>query len=302
MTVPTILALFICIAITVIVLAQADSETVKKDKKTKVIASDRNSQRIDEIASANLIMEEAFQKHMYVLVRKMRQLVTTDDYGYKDYSAWEKEKELLIMRLFPRSEFPFHWNEYDKEMEDALSMAKIDVTDDWAHEFFPDDPSEAHDYIRGYKEEYDALVDRSLPRIFDSFRKKIDKWIKSEKKNLHTAYDESFSGFEYEHFCAQLLVKSGWQAEVTSKSGDQGVDILASKSNTTIVFQCKKYTPPVGNKAVQEAVAGMGYMNADGACVVTNSTFTRSAKELANANGVKLLHHDELCLLDTSTF
>ena len=59
-------------------------------------------------------------------------------------------------------------------------------------------------------------------------------------------------------------------------------------------FQCKKYTSPIGNKAVQEIIAGKQFVQADIAAVVSNSRYTSSAKQLANVTGVYLLHYSEL--------
>jgi restriction system protein len=81
---------------------------------------------------------------------------------------------------------------------------------------------------------------------------------------------------------------------VTQATGDQGVDVIAMKNGMRVVLQCKKYSSPVGNKAVQEIVAGKIHEQAHHAAVVTNNTFTSSALQLASTNGVKLLHVTEL--------
>ena len=97
------------------------------------------------------------------------------------------------------------------------------------------------------------------------------------------------NGLEFENLCAECLRKSGYRnVQVTKASGDYGVDILASKGGHRYAIQCKYYKNPVGNSAIQEVVAGMHYYNCDKAMVMTNSTFTKNAKELANANNVKL--------------
>ncbi len=61
-----------------------------------------------------------------------------------------------------------------------------------------------------------------------------------------------------------------------------------------IVVQCKLFAKPVGNKAVQEILAGSMLHGADLAAVVAPNGFTRSATELAEAVGVVLLHQDEI--------
>jgi HJR/Mrr/RecB family endonuclease len=63
------------------------------------------------------------------------------------------------------------------------------------------------------------------------------------------------------------------------------------------VLQCKLYSNPVGNKAVQEAHAARGFYEAKWAIVVSNRTYTPSARELAHSLGVVLVHHDELATL-----
>lgn len=107
-------------------------------------------------------------------------------------------------------------------------------------------------------------------------------------------FQPSMTGLEYEHFVGQLLEQLGWDAKVSKASGDQGADVIAQRNGTKLVVQCKMYSLPVGNKAVQEAIAAKQHYLADEAWVVTNSTYTKSARQLAMSSGVKLLHHDNL--------
>lgn len=99
----------------------------------------------------------------------------------------------------------------------------------------------------------------------------------------------NMTGREFEEHCAGYLRRKGFKKiEMTKGSGDQGVDILARRRGKTYAIQCKFYQKPVGNKAVQEAYAGMQYYDCDEGMVMTNSTFTRGAKELAERTGVSL--------------
>ena len=86
-------------------------------------------------------------------------------------------------------------------------------------------------------------------------------------------------GHEYEYACAQYLKRNGFtKVQVTKASGDQGIDIIATKEKKYGI-QCKYYSGAVGNKAVQEAYAGSKFYGCDVAVVMTNNTFTKSAKE-----------------------
>ena len=104
----------------------------------------------------------------------------------------------------------------------------------------------------------------------------------------------SITPIEYEHLCERLLQQAGWATRTTTSTGDQGIDVIATSGKIKLVVQCKLYSNPVGNAAVQEIIAGRAFEHADFAVVVTNSTFTPSAKTLAAAANVWLLHHSEL--------
>jgi restriction system protein len=107
-------------------------------------------------------------------------------------------------------------------------------------------------------------------------------------------FDATMSPTDYEYFCAERLKLSGWNPTVTQASGDQGADIVATRGKETLVVQCKHYSKPVGNKAVQEVVAAMRHYNGDVGVVIATNGFTKSAEQLAASNGVALLGHDDL--------
>ena len=76
-----------------------------------------------------------------------------------------------------------------------------------------------------------------------------------------------------------------------------GADVVAYKDNVKYVIQVKFYNNPVGNKAVQEVAGAIGMYKANKGMVVTNSTFTHSAIELANANNIELVDGNKLEIL-----
>lgn len=104
--------------------------------------------------------------------------------------------------------------------------------------------------------------------------------------------------YNFEKQCANVLKEYGWDANTTPKSSDQGVDVIATKNGKTVAIQCKLYSKPVGNKAVQEVNTGKSYYKADYAVVVSNNTYTSSARQLAKNCGVLLLFYDDLKNLD----
>ncbi len=105
----------------------------------------------------------------------------------------------------------------------------------------------------------------------------------------------------FEVACAESLRRLGWVARTTAASGDQGVDVVATKDGVKAVLQCKLHSKPAGNKAVQEIIAGRDYEKANVAAVVASAGFTRSAYELAAATGVLLLRIEDLSQIDLAS-
>lgn len=105
---------------------------------------------------------------------------------------------------------------------------------------------------------------------------------------------EATNPLEFEVLCAQKMQQAGWDAQLTKGSGDQGADVICRKDDVSIVLQCKLYSSPIGNKAVQEAFAARSYYDLGHAAVVSNQPYTKSANELATMTGVLLLHFHDL--------
>lgn len=98
-----------------------------------------------------------------------------------------------------------------------------------------------------------------------------------------------YSGIEYEEWCATYLRNHGFHKILLTKvTGDQGIDIIAYKGNRKYGIQCKFYDTPVGNSSVQEAYAGAAFYGCDIALVMTNTTFTKGAQQLAEQTEVLL--------------
>ena len=109
----------------------------------------------------------------------------------------------------------------------------------------------------------------------------ITVWFFLRRRRYTDAF-EDMDGHEFEYFCADLLEQRGFvEVEVTRGSGDYGIDILAEKDGVTYAGQCKRYTAPVGVKAIQEAYAGRDYYDRMVGAVMTNQYFTAPAVEAA---------------------
>ena len=96
------------------------------------------------------------------------------------------------------------------------------------------------------------------------------------------------SGEEFERYLKAYFEKKGYKVNLTPKSHDYGVDLILKNKYETVIIQAKRYKNKVGISAIQEIVAARGMFEADRCMVITNSYFSKSACDLANANNVEL--------------
>ena len=100
---------------------------------------------------------------------------------------------------------------------------------------------------------------------------------------------DAMEGHEFEYFCADVLRKYSFEdVTVTQGSGDQGIDVIAYRDGIKHGVQCKCYSSAIGNKAIQEALAGKIFYQCHVGIVLTNSYFTKSAVALAEHSGIVL--------------
>jgi restriction system protein len=141
-----------------------------------------------------------------------------------------------------------------------------------------------------------SALDSHFVKVADIIETNVEEQTRSVMRDL--VFSDDMGPREYEHLCADFLREAGWIARVTTHSRDFGVDVIAEKSQSRIVVQCKMYKKPVGIKAVQEIAAGKIHEQADCAVVVSNQRFTSAAIQVAATNDVLLLHHEDLRKID----
>jgi len=149
--------------------------------------------------------------------------------------------------------------------------------------------------IRLYEAIRDVYEDKHFGLLSGVLRNPIDYIEKIiEQNDFDVKFDPNMDPFQYEIFCAERFKENDWEAYATQGSSDQGVDVVATRGKEVLVAQCKKFSKPVGNKAVQEVVAGMKFYDANVGIVIAPNGFTNSAEKLAAANKIKLIHHSQI--------
>jgi restriction system protein len=118
------------------------------------------------------------------------------------------------------------------------------------------------------------------------YRRKVREWDQILASGMPEI--DKMTGTAFETRIAVLLRELGYKAEVTRATGDFGADIIAERGGVKTVVQTKRQASSVGVKAIQEGSASRHYYDADNVLIVTNSTFTPQARELAARAGVDL--------------
>lgn len=243
---------------------------------------------------------EIVEEKKFKLLEERRKLVKKDSYGDESFGKWFGDPPLeeshvkfcLVAGIFDefKKGVPYFWRTSILKMiggtNDASRNAEI-FFKEWKN-YCMCNP-EIDDLVKGKKrriviEDWYAVV---LTLVESKCRELLDKPL---SKNLK----KDATGVDFERYCKKILEEAGWVVEDTPISGDQGVDLIASIEDLRVCIQCKCFAKPVGNKAVQEVVAGMIHWNGTHAVVVGKSGFTKSAQNLAGSNNVILTSDSEL--------
>lgn len=99
------------------------------------------------------------------------------------------------------------------------------------------------------------------------------------------------NGEQFEQAVASWLQREGFRAELTPRTNDRGIDILATKHRENYAIQAKAYSADnrVGSSTVQKASGLLSRPDIDYVMVVTTSSFTSEAKKVAKNRGVQLI-------------
>jgi len=249
------------------------------------------------IQTINNLIEE----NKYNLLEERIRLREIDAYGNEDYKKWignppldEKaiEKNIINGSKRFREGIPYFW---EKVILKKFGSTEL-FFEKW-RSYCSENPT-IDDEILGITrkletEDWFAFI---ASQIENSCLKLLDN---NYSKTINESYKK---GIKFENHCMEILKQCGWEVKETPKTGDQGVDLIASINDLRICIQCKDHEKAIGNKAVQEISAGKLFWKGTHAILVSKSGFTKSAQQLAKSNKVKLINEFQLKDLEKFIF
>ena len=244
---------------------------------------------------SNFFIEEikkTIERNKFNLLEERKRLKSIDAYGNENLKRWFGKPPINKKEIkFDLSQNGYGFKEgipYFWFREILKSFESIDIFfSKWEH------------YIRINPTIRDEILGKDRKLQFEDWYLFIASMVEKSCINLIDEYKyennlNNQKGIAFENQCMKILISKGWRVEETPKSGDQGIDLIASIEKYRLCIQCKDHKKPIGNKAVQEVCAGKKYWNGTHAILVSQSGYTKSAYKLAAANNVLLISTLEL--------
>jgi tetratricopeptide (TPR) repeat protein len=110
--------------------------------------------------------------------------------------------------------------------------------------------------------------------------------------------DKDKTGLAFEEKCHRLIRAMGFHAETTKRTGDGGIDIIATSTQPLLrgqyVIQCKDWSNPVGEPPLRDLYGVVVSMRANKGILITSSTFTKAAQLFAQDKQLELIDGEQL--------
>jgi len=125
-------------------------------------------------------------------------------------------------------------------------------------------------------------------RNYNKYNKDLDEyeswWIRNQAD-----YWRRMDGKRFEQEIAMLYSQLGYEAQLTSHSNDQGVDIYLRKDNENIIVQCKAHKKKIGPAVSRELYGTLKDSNANKAILATLEGVSSGAEAFIKGKPIKII-------------
>lgn len=294
-------------------LSQADLRTainaicLRYEKKITNFVESASSDLLSETVSA-----EDIDRFKAILMEYASEINTVIGFGGRakelgtllsqDGRAWDyflKSKLPKIVKANDAKRIKSQqWNNFLEQLQTSLDAHKAQlisnirksyVVNEYGTVELDDRDKEIARYLRSVKL-YSKAEAIGYRRVYGY----IKTWATREVKKTSINTPLPNNGIDFEYWVADRFNERSWSAQVTQGSGDQGVDVVVNIGALRVAVQCKLYTGSVGNKAVQEVLAGMSFFDLDKGVIISTGKYTKSAHALAEKNNILLLAPEDI--------
>lgn len=185
--------------------------------------------------------------------------------GFSNYRTSEKYDFRII-------DYNYHLKVYNEK------VAQILAKDPLARKY--ENNMEVYFEIKRKEKEIEELIRKEEDRRKEDAKRKekekVDYWL-------------NLSGFDFEYQVYKLFVEKGYNAKLTSKTGDGGIDIvLNDKSGEKIIVQCKNHKAKIGPSTVRDLYGVLISEKAIKAILINSGGFTSGVYSFAKTKPIEL--------------
>ncbi len=259
-------------------------ERAQRDKDSQEESRVRLSATIEKVQNIFDRNNNLVQKFLEIAETKVSII---DEYGDESWDALPNEIRSCLKKIANRENCKINWKSFSVDAEKDFDTALR--SNDWNR----------LSWIEMSRWSKDA-VDMYLYWLYNKLETTFKEYHAAHKERPTLSNDllRTLSGVEFETYIARILKQFGFEVSGTPATGDQGADLIATRDGKRIIIQAKRYEGAVGNKAVQEVTGAVSYYGGDEGWVITNSTFTPSAKALAQKANVRLIDGARLAAME----
>lgn len=103
---------------------------------------------------------------------------------------------------------------------------------------------------------------------------------------------------ELERFCANVFSKMGYKTQLTSNTGDHGIDVLlVNPKGQKEIIQCKQWNKQVGEPQVRDLFGTMQHEKATRGWLIAPRGFSTSARRWAKGKAIELIDDEGITKL-----
>ncbi len=122
-------------------------------------------------------------------------------------------------------------------------------------------------------------------------RKAFNSWFHNAKGMENIA---EMTPLQFEIFVSEVYARLGYNTQLTPRSGDDGIDVIAKKNGNIYAIQVKKTAKPTGSPVIQTLSGSMVHIGARYGICVSASGFTPDAKRFAYGKNISLVSGQDL--------
>lgn len=148
-----------------------------------------------------------------------------------------------------------------------------------------------------YNNKYAEVIDQKQKK--DNYEKELRRYNREKElaeKRQKEEYWQSLDGDQFEQEVASCFRNVGFEAIVSPKGADEGIDIVLKQGGKRYVVQCKAHEAKISQPVVRDL---LGVINNkknpfDGGVLVCTNGVTKQAKEWCIDNDIKVLNINSL--------